>query len=60
MLPTLRHFAAYAGPDSRRFGFNAIVSDPDLRFTFFPVWEGLVRTNARPAARVCPPPPALA
>ena len=46
VLPTIRHFAAYAGPDAKRFGFNALVSDPDLRFTFYPVWEGLVRRHA--------------
>ncbi|KAL1503356.1 hypothetical protein AB1Y20_011408 [Prymnesium parvum] len=46
VLPTLRHFAAYAGPESLRFGFDARVSEHDLRFTYLPVWEGLVRRHA--------------
>ena len=31
ILTNLRHFVAYAGPDSQRFHFNAVVSDDDLR-----------------------------
>jgi beta-glucosidase len=39
VLPVVRHFVAYAGPDSSRFSFNAEVSEDDLRLTFLPAWR---------------------
>ena len=37
IMTTVRHFVAYAGPDSQRFHFNAEVSDDDLRYTYGPL-----------------------
>ena len=45
IMTTVRHFVAYAGPDSQRFHFNAEVSDDDLRFTYLPAWKKLVDTD---------------
>ena len=46
VLGGLRHFVAYAGPDSQRFHFNAVVSDDDLRMTYLPAWKALVDADA--------------
>ena len=46
VLPSVRHFVAYAGPDSSRFSFNAIVSEDDLRLTYLPAWRALVEADA--------------
>lgn len=46
LLPTVRHFVGYAGPDNGRFSFNAVVSEDDLRLTFLPAWEALVGQGA--------------
>ena len=46
VLPIVRHFIAYAGPDSGRFSFDAIVSEDDLRLTFLPAWNRLASENA--------------
>jgi beta-glucosidase len=46
VLPVIRHFVAYAGPDSGRFSFDAVVSEDDLRLTFLPAWAALVREGA--------------
>jgi len=39
VLPVMRHFVAYAGPDSQRFHFFANVGDNDLRETYLPAWK---------------------
>ena len=46
LLPVIRHFVAYAGPDSGRFNFNAIVSEDDLELTYLPAWKRLVDADA--------------
>jgi beta-glucosidase len=46
VIPVIRHFVAYAGPDSGRFSFNAVVGEDDLRLTFLPAWAALVREDA--------------
>ena len=46
VLPVVRHFVAYAGPDSSRFSFNAEVSEDDLRLTFLPAWRRLAAEGA--------------
>ena len=46
MLGNVRHFVAYAGPDSQRFHFNAQVSDDDLRLTYLPAWKRLSDAGA--------------
>jgi hypothetical protein len=46
VVPTVRHFVAYAGPDSGRFSFDAVVGEDDLRLTYLPAWEALVRNDA--------------
>ena len=46
VLPVLRHFVAYAGPDSGRFGFDAVVSEDDLRLTYLPAWRRLAAAGA--------------
>jgi beta-glucosidase len=43
-----KHFAAYAGPDNvpeSRFSFNAVVSERDLRVTFFPQFKKCVEAG---------------
>ncbi|XP_065919367.1 uncharacterized protein [Dysidea avara] len=40
-----KHFDAYAGPENiptSRFSFNAIVSERDLQYTFYPAFEACV------------------
>ena len=46
VTPIIRHFVAYAGPDSGRFTFDALVSEDDLRLTFLPAWRRLVAAGA--------------
>lgn len=46
VLGVVRHFVAYAGPDSERFHFDARVSDDDLRLTFLPAWRALAASGA--------------
>ena len=46
VLPIVRHFVAYAGPDSSRFQFDAVVSEDDLRLTFLPAWRRLAAEGA--------------
>ena len=41
VVPSIRHFVAYAGPDSGRFSFDAQVSEDDLRLTYLPAWRRL-------------------
>lgn len=38
-----KHYAAHSGPEKRRHEFNAIVSEYDLRDTYLPAFEALVR-----------------
>ena len=45
VLTNVRHFVAYAGPDSKRFHFDALVDDDDLRYTYLPAWKQLVQTD---------------
>jgi beta-glucosidase len=45
IMVVVRHFVAYAGPDSQRFHFNAKVGDDDLRYTYLPAWKKLVETD---------------
>ena len=45
-LPVIRHFAAYAGPESTRFSFDARVSEPDLTLSYLYVWRRLVAAKA--------------
>ena len=45
IMTNVRHFVAYAGPDSQRFHFNAEVSDDDVRYTYLPAWKKLVDTD---------------
>ena len=46
VTPTIRHFVAYAGPDSGRFSFDAQVGEEDLRLTYLPAWRRLVAAGA--------------
>lgn len=46
LLPVMRHFAAYAGPERTRFSFNARVNEKDLELTYLPAWRRLVREGA--------------
>ena len=46
VLPVLRHFVAYAGPDSGRFGFDARVAEADLHYTYLPAWRRLSAEGA--------------
>ncbi|CAF1179883.1 unnamed protein product, partial [Didymodactylos carnosus] len=46
VMPVMRHFIDYDGPDDGRFSFNADISDADLRTTFLPVWKKLIDENA--------------
>jgi beta-glucosidase len=45
-LPVIRHLGAYAGPESSRFSFDALVTEPDLNLTYLPAWRALVREGA--------------
>eukprot|EP00658_Telonema_sp_P-2_P027861 TRINITY_DN21452_c0_g1_i6.p1 TRINITY_DN21452_c0_g1~~TRINITY_DN21452_c0_g1_i6.p1 ORF type:complete len:658 (+),score=101.37 TRINITY_DN21452_c0_g1_i6:164-2137(+) len=45
-LPVLRHFVAYAGPDSERFSFSATVSDDDLSLTYLHAWKAVADAGA--------------
>jgi beta-glucosidase len=45
IMVTVRHFVAYAGPDSQRFHFDAKVSDDDLRYTYLPVSQPAHRAS---------------
>lgn len=38
-----KHFAVHSGPEAKRHGFNAVVSDRDLRESYLPHFEKLVR-----------------
>ena len=38
-----KHFAAHSGPEATRHGFNAAVSAKDLRETYLPAFEQLVK-----------------
>ncbi len=38
-----KHFAVHSGPESIRHGFNAVVSEQDLRETYLPAFEKLVK-----------------
>ena len=38
-----KHFAVHSGPEATRHGFNAAVSKKDLRETYLPAFEALVR-----------------
>ncbi|CAF0851194.1 unnamed protein product [Adineta steineri] len=46
VIPVMRHFVDYDGPDDGRFSFNAIISDNDLRTTYLPVWKKLIDEKA--------------
>ncbi|CAF1281265.1 unnamed protein product [Rotaria sordida] len=46
VIPVIRHFIDYDGPDNGRFSFNAIISDADLRITYLPVWKKLIDEKA--------------
>ncbi|CAF3694914.1 unnamed protein product [Rotaria sp. Silwood1] len=46
VIPVMRHFIDYDGPDNGRFSFNAIISDADLRITYLPVWKKLIDEKA--------------
>ncbi len=38
-----KHFAVHSGPESIRHGFNAVTSEKDLRETYLPAFEKLVK-----------------
>ena len=40
-----KHFAVHSGPESSRHSFNAKVSDRDLRQTYLPAFEALVKVG---------------
>jgi len=45
VLPGCKHFDAYTGPEnipSSQFYFNAVVSNRDLQYTFYPAFEACV------------------
>ena len=46
VVGAVRHFVAYAGPDSQRFHFDARVTDDDLRLTYLPAWRALAASGA--------------
>eukprot|EP01079_Euglenida_sp_SAG-EU17-18_P004051 gene4051-4396_t len=46
VVGSVRHFVAYAGPDSSRFHFDAQVSDEDLELTYLPAWRRLADSGA--------------
>lgn len=46
VLPVIRHFVGYAGPDSQRFYFDAVISETDLAFTYLYAWRKLVKARA--------------
>lgn len=46
VIPVMRHFVDYDGPDNGRFSFNAIISDADLRLTYLPVWKKMIDEKA--------------
>lgn len=40
-----KHFAVHSGPEAKRHGFNAVVSPRDLRESYLPHFEKLVRNG---------------
>lgn len=46
---TLKHFAVHSGPESLRHGFNAVVSEKDLRETYLWAFKYCI-DNAKPAS----------
>ena len=46
---TLKHFAVHSGPESIRHGFNAVVSEKDLRETYLWAFKYCI-DNAKPAS----------
>lgn len=45
-LPVIRHLGAYAGPESIRFSFDALVTEPDMALTYLPAWRKMVAAGA--------------
>ena len=45
-LPVIRHLGAYAGPESTRFSFDALVTEPDMALTYLPAWRKMVAAGA--------------
>jgi beta-glucosidase len=43
LVATAKHYAVHSGPESERHGFDAVVSPKDLRETYLPAFEALVR-----------------
>ena len=42
-MATLKHFAVHSGPEPLRHGFDAVVSNRDLRETYLPAFEAAIR-----------------
>jgi beta-glucosidase len=43
LVATAKHYAVHSGPEPDRHGFDAIVDERDLRETYLPAFEALVR-----------------
>mmetsp|Transcript_63266 Transcript_63266/g.120693 ORF Transcript_63266/g.120693 Transcript_63266/m.120693 type:complete len:791 (+) Transcript_63266:78-2450(+) len=46
VLPVIRHFVGYAGPDAGRFNFDAVINEDDLNYTYLYAWKRLVEGHA--------------
>ncbi len=42
-VATVKHFAVHSGPEPMRHGFDAVISDRDLRETYLPAFEAGIR-----------------
>jgi beta-glucosidase len=51
-IATVKHFAVHSGPEPERHEFNAITDEHDLRETYLPHFEKVVR-EARPYSVMC-------
>jgi beta-glucosidase len=43
VVATPKHFAVHSGPEGKRHGFNAVVSQKDLRETYLPAFKACVQ-----------------
>ena len=43
VVATPKHFAVHSGPEAKRHGFNAVVSQKDLRETYLPAYKACVQ-----------------
>ncbi len=41
-VATPKHFAVHSGPEKNRYGFNAVVSQRDLRMTYLPAFQACI------------------